>query len=156
MQHISNLSKGYVAIFKDIREQFFSMWTLDLLSIVSLYPLWCWKWFKAFMGNMYQQCYEIEMNFWNFSYLGSIEYLYYKCIWRNTFPPKIEFSLNFQWHGSKCDLIKKLEKCGNFRTIMKKLFYCLPHKARPGHALQTLVRGKSSMPTTIWWLSNRH
>ena len=39
------------------------------------------------------------------------------------------------------------------RTV---LFYCLPHKARPGHALQTLVRGKSSMPTAIWWLPNRH
>ena len=31
-----------------------------------------------------------------------------------------------------------------------------PPKARPGNALETRVREKSSMPTAIWWLPNRH
>ena len=30
------------------------------------------------------------------------------------------------------------------------------HAKRPGHALKTFVRGKSSMPSAIWWLPNRH
>ena len=52
--------------------------------------------------------------------------------------------------------------CWKLPNILKQIyrflviFYCLPYKARPGHALKTFVRGKSSKSTAIWWLPNRH
>ena len=50
---------------------------------------------------------------------------------------------------------------GKLPNILRQVYrflvlYCLPYKARRGHALETLVRWKSSMSTAIWWLPNRH